>query len=237
MPSAQEAKGVMMKSASADFTEIGVGGRILARETGASCRLCRRENLKLFLKGDRCYGDKCAYERRPYPPGQHGQRRGGKFSDYQLQLREKQKVKRMYGLLENQFRRYYELAEKQKGITGTNLLLLLECRLDNMIYRMGFASSRDQARQLVRHSHVLVNNRRVNIPSFQVKVGDVVEVKEKKRKVPVILEAMETVARRGIPNWMEVDKEKFQGTLKALPNREDLTMPIQESLIVELYSK
>jgi small subunit ribosomal protein S4 len=143
----------------------------------------------------------------------------------------------MYGLLENQFRRYYELAEKQKGITGTNLLLLLECRLDNMIYRMGFASSRDQARQLVRHSHVLVNNRRVNIPSFQVKVGDVVEVKEKKRKVPVILEAMETVARRGIPNWMEVDKEKFQGTLKALPNREDLTMPIQESLIVELYSK
>lgn len=209
----------------------------MARETGASCRLCRRENLKLFLKGDRCYGDKCAYERRPYPPGQHGQRRGGKLSDYQLQLREKQKVKRMYGLLENQFRRYYELAEKQKGITGTNLLLLLECRLDNVIYRMGFASSRDQARQLVRHSHVLVNNRKVNIPSFQVKVGDVVEIKEKKRKVPVILEAMETVARRGIPNWMEVDKEKFQGTLKSLPNREDLTMPVQESLIVELYSK
>ena len=143
----------------------------------------------------------------------------------------------MYGLLENQFRRYYELAEKQKGITGTNLLLLLECRLDNVIYRMGFASSRDQARQLVRHSHVLVNNRKVNIPSFQVKVGDVVEIKEKKRKVPVILEAMETVARRGIPNWMEVDKEKFQGTLKSLPNREDLTMPVQESLIVELYSK
>ena len=209
----------------------------MARETGASCRLCRRENLKLFLKGDRCYGDKCAYERRPYPPGQHGQRRGGKLSDYQLQLREKQKVKRMYGLLENQFRRYYELAEKHKGITGTNLLLLLECRLDNVIYRMGFASSRDQARQLVRHTHVLVNNRSVNIPSFQVKVGDVVEIKEQKRKVPVILEAMETVARRGIPNWMEVDKEKFRGTLKALPNREDLTMPIQESLIVELYSK
>lgn len=209
----------------------------MARETGASCRLCRRENLKLFLKGDRCYGDKCAFERRAYPPGQHGQRRGGKLSDYQLQLREKQKVKRMYGLLENQFRRTYELAEKKKGITGTNLLLLLECRLDNVIYRMGFASSRDQARQLVRHSHVLVNNHRVNIPSFQVKVGDVVEIKEKKRKVPVILEAMETVARRGIPNWMEVDKEKFRGTLKALPNREDLTMPIQESLIVELYSK
>jgi small subunit ribosomal protein S4 len=209
----------------------------LARETGASCRLCRRENLKLFLKGDRCYGDKCAYERRAYPPGQHGQRRGGKLSDYQLQLREKQKVKRMYGLLENQFRRYYELAERHKGITGTNLLLLLECRLDNVLYRMGFASSRDQARQIVRHNHVRVNGRRVNIPSFQVKVGSVVEIEESKRKVSIILEAMETVARRGIPGWMEVDKEKFQGTLKALPNREDLTMPIQESLIVELYSK
>jgi len=209
----------------------------LARETGASCRLCRRENLKLFLKGDRCYGDKCAWERRPYPPGQHGQRRGGKLSDYQMQLREKQKVKRMYGLLENQFRRYYELAERHRGITGTNLLLFLECRLDNVLYRMGFASSRDQARQLVRHNHVLVNGRRVNIPSFQVKVGSVVEIQEKKRKAPVILEAMETVARRGIPSWMEVEKEKFRGTLKALPNREDLTMPIQESLIVELYSK
>lgn len=209
----------------------------MARETGASCRLCRRENLKLFLKGDRCYGDKCAFERRPYPPGQHGQRRGGKLSDYQLQLREKQKVKRIYGLLENQFRRYYELAEKQKGITGTNLLLLLECRLDNVMYRMGFASSREQARQLVRHNHVMVNNRRVNIPSFQVKVGDEVEIKEKSRKVPVILEAMETVARRGVPNWMELDKEKFRGIFKALPNREDVTMPIQENLIVELYSK
>jgi len=193
--------------------------------------------LKLFLKGDRCYGDKCAYERRAYPPGQHGQRRGGKLSDYQSQLREKQKVKRMYGLLENQFRRYYELAERHKGITGTNLLLLLECRLDNVLYRMGFASSRDQARQIVRHNHVLVNGRRVNIPSFQVKVGSVVEIEESKRKVSIILEAMETVARRGIPSWMEVDKEKFRGTLKALPNREDLTMPIQESLIVELYSK
>jgi small subunit ribosomal protein S4 len=191
----------------------------------------------LFLKGDRCYGDKCAYERRAYPPGQHGQRRGGKLSDYQLQLREKQKVKRMYGLLENQFRRYYELAERHKGITGTNLLLLLECRLDNVLYRMGFASSRDQARQIVRHNHVRVNGRRVNIPSFQVKVGSVVEIEESKRKASIILEAMETVARRGIPSWMEVDKEKFQGTLKALPNREDLTMPIQESLILELYSK
>ena len=209
----------------------------MARETGASCRLCRRENLKLFLKGDRCYGEKCAFERRPYAPGQHGQRRGGKFSDYQLQLREKQKVKRIYGLLEKQFRRYYSLAEKQKGITGTNLLILLECRIDNVVYRMGFASSRTQSRQLVRHNTVVVNGRKVNIPSYQVRVGDVIEVRESKRKVPVVLEAMETVARRGIPNWMEVEKEKFRGILKAVPNRAELTMPIQENLIVELYSK
>jgi small subunit ribosomal protein S4 len=179
----------------------------------------------LFLKGDRCYGDKCAFERRPYPPGMHGQGRAGKFSDYQVQLREKQKVKRLYGVLEKQFRRYYELAEKQKGITGSNLLMMLECRMDNAVYRMGFSSSRDQARQLIRHNH------------FLVKVGDVIEVKENKRKVPVILEAMETVVRRGFPNWIEVDKENFKGTLKALPSRENITIPIQENLIVELYSK
>jgi small subunit ribosomal protein S4 len=209
----------------------------LARDTGSSCRLCRRENLKLFLKGDRCYGDKCAFERRPYPPGQHGQRRGGKLSDYKMQLREKQKVKRIYGVLEKQFRRYYYRAEKQKGITGTNLLILLECRLDNMVYRMGFASSRKQARQLIRHSHFLVADKKVNIPSYQVKVGDVIQVREGSQKVPAILEALETVVRRGIPEWMEADKENFRGTLKALPNREELTMPIQEQLIVELYSK
>jgi small subunit ribosomal protein S4 len=209
----------------------------LARYTGSSCRLCRRENLKLFLKGDRCHGDKCAFERRPYVPGQHGQRRGGKISDYRLQLREKQKVKRIYGVLEKQFRRYYQNAEKQKGITGTILLILLESRLDNMVYRMGFAASRNQARQLVRHNHFRVNGRKVNIPSFQVKVGDTVEVKEASRKAAQISEAMETVVRRGVPNWLEVDKENFKGTLKALPNREDLTMPIQEQLIVELYSK
>jgi small subunit ribosomal protein S4 len=209
----------------------------LARDTGASCRLCRRENLKLFLKGDRCYGDKCAFERRPYPPGMHGQGRGGKFSDYQVQLREKQKVKRLYGVLERQFRRYYELAEKQKGITGSNLLMMLECRMDNAVYRMGFSSSRNQARQLIRHNHFLVNRKKVNIPSYQVKVGDVIEVRENKRKVPVILEAMETVVRRGFPNWIEVDRENFKGTLKALPSREDITIPIQENLIVELYSK
>lgn len=209
----------------------------MARYTGSSCRLCRRENLKLFLKGDRCYGEKCAFERRPYPPGQHGQRRGGKVSDYKLQLREKQKVKRIYGVLEKQFRRYYYLGERQKGITGTNLLVLLECRLDNVVYRMGLAASRNQARQLIRHNHFLVNNRKVNIPSYQVKVGDEVQVKEGSRKVQAILEAMETVVRRGIPDWIEVEKENFKGMLKSQPNREDLTMPIQEQLIVELYSK
>ncbi len=209
----------------------------MARDTGSSCRLCRRENLKLFLKGDRCYGDKCAFERRPYPPGQHGQRRGGKLSDYKMQLREKQKVKRIYGVLEKQFRRYYYRAEKQKGITGTNLLILLECRLDNVVYRMGFASSRKQARQLIRHNHFLVVDKKVNIPSYQVKVGDVIQVREGSQKVPAFLEALETVVRRGIPEWIEVDKENFRGTLKALPNREELTMPIQEQLIVELYSK
>ena len=209
----------------------------MARYTGSSCRLCRRENLKLFLKGDRCYGDKCAFERRPYAPGQHGQRRSGKLSDYQSQLREKQKVKRIYGALEGQFVRYYYQAEKKKGITGTNLLILLECRLDNIIYRMGFASSRKQARQLVRHNHFLVNGTKVNIPSYQVKVGDVIQVKEGSRKVQNILDSMETVVRRGTPNWMDVKKESFTGTLTSLPNREDLTMPIQEQLIIELYSK
>jgi len=209
----------------------------LARYTGSSCRLCRRENLKLFLKGDRCYGDKCAFERRAYAPGQHGQRRSGKASDYRLQLREKQKVKRIYGALEGQFRAYYNRAEKQKGITGTNLLLLLECRLDNTVFRMGFASSRKQARQLVKHNHFLVNKEKVNIPSCQIKVGDVVEIKEKSRKVKLFADAMETVVRVGIPNWLEIDKDNFKGTLKAIPNREDLTMPIHEQLIVELYSK
>ena len=209
----------------------------MARYTGPSCRLCRRENLRLFLKGDRCYGAKCAFERRAYAPGQHGQRRGTKYSDYRIQLREKQKVKRIYGLLENQFRGYYYRAERQKGITGINLLILLESRLDNIVYRMGFAASRNQARQLVRHNHFLVNGIKVNIPSYQVKTGDKIEVTEKSRKVSHILEAMETVVRRGIPAWIELNKEKFMGTLLALPNRADLTIPIQEQLIVELYSK
>ncbi|MFO7601025.1 MAG: 30S ribosomal protein S4 [Candidatus Desulfacyla sp.] len=209
----------------------------MARYRDSSCKLCRRENLKLYLKGDRCYGDKCAFERRAYAPGQHGQRRGGKVSDYRVQLREKQKVKRIYGLLEKQFRGYYYRADKRKGITGTNLLTALESRLDNIVYRMGFGASRKQARQLVRHNHFTVNDKKVNIPSYLVKVGDQIGVKEKSKKVPQVIEAMETVVRRGIPDWIEVDKEKFKGTLKALPNREDLTMPIQEQLIIELYSK
>jgi small subunit ribosomal protein S4 len=209
----------------------------LARDTGASCRQCRRENLKLFLKGDRCYGDKCAFERRPFPPGMHGQGRGGKLSDYQVQLREKQKVKRIYGVLERQFRRYYYMAEKQKGITGTNLLALLESRLDNAVYRMGFAGSRNQARQLIRHNHFTINGKKVNIPSYNLSAGDIVEVKESKRKLPIILEAIETIVRRGLPNWIEVDKESFRGTIKSVPSRETITIPIQENLIVELYSK
>lgn len=209
----------------------------MAKYTGAVCRICRRENLKLFLKGDRCYGDKCAFERRAYAPGQHGQRRTGKMSDYHLQLREKQKVRRIYGILEKQFRRYYYRAEKQKGVTGTNLLILLETRLDNIVFRMGFASSRSQARQLVRHNHFLINGKPVNIPSIQVRVSDAIVVKEGSRKVPALLEAMDTVVRRGIPNWLEVEKESFRGVMKALPKREELAMPIQEQLIIELYSK
>ncbi|RJR26087.1 MAG: 30S ribosomal protein S4 [Desulfobacteraceae bacterium] len=209
----------------------------MARYTGSACRLCRRENLKLFLKGDRCYGDKCAFERRPYAPGQHGQRRGGKASDYRIQLREKQKVKRIYGLLERQFRGTYQRAERQKGVTGTNLLMLLESRLDNVVYRMGFANSRAQARELILHGHFAINGRKATIASQRLKAGDKVEVREGSRAIPQIIGAIETVVRRGIPGWLEVDKDNFKGTFKALPNREDLTMPIQEQLIVELYSK
>jgi small subunit ribosomal protein S4 len=192
--------------------------------------------MKMFLKGDRCYSDKCAFERRSYAPGQHGQGRG-KRSEYGIQLREKQKVKWMYGLLESQFRGTFARAERMKGVTGTNLLVLLERRLDNVVYRLGFANSRRQARQLVCHNHFLVNGKKVNIPSYLVKPGDTVTLKEKSRSVPVILEAMEAVARRGIPQWLELDKGQFSGTVKSLPVREDLTMPIQEQLVVELYSK
>ncbi len=208
----------------------------MARYTDSVCRLCRREGLKLFLKGERCYTDKCAIERRNYPPGEHGQGRS-KFSEYAVQLREKQKVKRMYGLMERQFRRYFGLAESGRGITGENLLLLLEKRLDNMIYRMGFATSRAEARQLVRHGHFLVDNRKVNIPSFLMKPGQVVSVRERSRSVTRILEALEQAERRGVPDWLEVQREAFTGRVRALPTRADLTMPINEKLVVELYSK
>jgi small subunit ribosomal protein S4 len=190
----------------------------------------------MFLKGDRCYSDKCAFERRAYAPGQHGQGRS-KRSEYGIQLREKQKVKWMYGLLESQFRGTFAKAERSKGITGTNLLVLLERRLDNVVYRLGFANSRTQARQLVRHNHFMVNDRKVNIPSFLVRKGDKVSVKEKSQKIASIIESMEAVARRGVPQWLELEKGQFAGTVKSVPNREDLTMPIQEQLIVELYSK
>ena len=208
----------------------------MARHTKSVCRLCRRENLKLFLKGERCYTEKCAIDRRNYAPGQHGQSRR-KFSDYGSQLREKQKVKRLYGLLENQFRNTFKEADRQKGITGEILLALLERRLDNAIYRLGFANSRNEARQLVRHSHFLVNQSKVNIPSYLVKPGDVIEVREKSKKIVRIQEALEGVARRGIPQWLELDKDQMKASVKALPTREEITIPIQEKLIVELYSK
>jgi small subunit ribosomal protein S4 len=209
----------------------------LARNIGAACRRCRREGLKLYLKGDRCYSDKCSFERRSFGPGQHGQARFKKLSDYAVQLREKQKVKSMYGMLESQFRLYFKKADGQKGVTGENLLILLERRLDNAIFRIGFASSRNQARQIVRHNHILVNGKKVNIPSFQVSVDDVVSLKEKSRTNAGISENLEAVVRRGVPSWLELDKDNFKATVKALPNREELTMPMQEQLIVELYSK
>ena len=208
----------------------------MARYTKSVCRLCRRENLKLFLKGERCYTEKCAIDRRNYAPGQHGQGRK-KFSDYGVQLREKQKVKRLYGLLENQFRNLFKEADRKKGITGETLLSLLERRLDNAVYRLGFANSRNEARQLVKHSHFLVNQAKVNIPSYLIKPGDIIQLREKSKKVVRILEAVEGVARRGVPPWLELDKEQLKGNVKGLPAREDITLPIQEKLIVELYSK
>lgn len=209
----------------------------MARYTGSVCRLCRRENLKLFLKGDRCYSDKCAFDRRSYAPGQHGQRRRGKISDYGIQLREKQKVKRMYGLSEKQFRLFFERADRQKGITGTNLLSLLERRLDNVVYRLGFANSRTQARQYVRHNHFVVNGKKVNIPSYMIGIGDVVEVREKSRNIQAIGDSLDAVVRRGVPQWLDLEKDGMRGVVKGFPVREDLTMPMQEHLIVELYSK
>jgi small subunit ribosomal protein S4 len=208
----------------------------LARYRESVCRLCRRENLKLFLKGDRCYSDKCAFDRRSFAPGQHGQKRG-KFSDYGIQLREKQKVKRLYGLSEKQFRMLFQKADSKKGITGTNLLIYLETRLDNVVYKLGFVSSRTQGRHLVRHGHFNVNGKRVDIPSFIVKPGDIIEVREKSKAVQAINDALDAVVRRGLPSWIEIEKENYKGIIKTLPARDDITMPIQEQLIVELYSK
>jgi small subunit ribosomal protein S4 len=209
----------------------------LARYRGAVCRQCRREKLKLFLKGDRCYSDKCAFEKRAFPPGQHGQARMRKVSDYSIQLREKQKVRRIYGMLEGQFKRYFEMGERAKGVTGVNLLVFLERRLDNTIFRLGYASSRTQARQLVKHNHIQVNGKTVNIPSFLISVNDVISIREKSRKIESINDSLEAVARRGVPNWLELDQKNYTGKVKALPDRQEITMPIQEQLIVELYSK
>lgn len=200
------------------------------------CKLCRRENMKLYLKGDRCYSDKCAFDRRPYPPGQHGQSRL-KFSEFALQLREKQKAKRYYGLSEKQFSRYFELADQSREITGTALLKFLELRLDNVIYALGFANSRREARQLISHNHFLVNGKRVNIPSLIVRKGDVVEVAQKSREVVKILSAIQAVARRTIPSWLDANHAAFKGTVKDVPARDEVTIPVEESMIVEYYSR
>jgi small subunit ribosomal protein S4 len=211
-------------------------GGIVARYTDPVCRLCRREGMKLFLKGDRCFKDKCAIERRNYAPGQHGRRRS-KVLGYGIQLREKQKVKRIYGLLERQFRTYFARAEKKTGITGENLLRQLELRLDNVVYSLGFAASRAQARQLVRHGHIEVNGKKINIPSYQVRKGDAIQVREKSRKNEQIRQAVETASGRGIPAWLQLNPDQFLGTVMDVPKREDIRLPIQEQLIVELYSK
>ncbi|MBC7691292.1 MAG: 30S ribosomal protein S4 [Methylotenera sp.] len=208
----------------------------MARYSGSVCRLCRRENQKLFLKGDRCYSEKCGFERRGYPPGQHGQGRI-KFSEYGLQLREKQKIKRIYGLMEKQFRSVFERADNTKGITGSNLLSMLERRLDNVAYRSGFANSRAEARQLVRHGHFFVNGKAVDIPSFMVGKGDLVEIREKSRGVARIAGALEAVKRREIPQWLELDATSMKARIRDLPARDDVTAPMQERLVVELYSK
>jgi small subunit ribosomal protein S4 len=208
----------------------------MARYTGPSCKLCRREGEKLFLKGDRCYTDKCAFDRRPYPPGQHGQRRT-KVTEYGIRLREKQKVRRIYGVLERQFRKYFAEADRIKGVTGENLLMLLERRLDSACYRLGFAATRADARQLVRHRHVKVNGKVVSIPSFCVKPGDKVSIHERSRETGRVKVAMEGVERRGVPEWLELDKNEFTGTVKGMPIREAITLPIKEQFIVEFYSR
>jgi small subunit ribosomal protein S4 len=209
----------------------------MARYIGPVCRLCRREAMKLFLKGERCYTEKCAIEKRNFPPGQHGKTRKAKLAGYGLQLREKQKVKRIYGVLEAQFRTYFQEADRRKGITGENLLVMLERRLDNVIYSLGFAASRAQARQFVRHGHVHADGRKITIPSYQVKAGQAISIKEASRKNPLIRSSVETARGRGVPEWLELDAENTTGKVLRLPVREDIKLPIQEQLIVELYSR
>ena len=208
----------------------------MARYTGPVCRLCRKEGIKLYLKGERCYSDKCALDRRAYPPGQHGQRRI-KLTEYGMQLREKQKARRFYGVLEGQFRNYYEKAERQPGIAGENLLQLLEGRLDNVVYRLGFGDSRAQARQLVLHNHFTLNGKKVNIPSLQVKVGDVITLKEKSKKSPVINQLVENLGQKTPPSWLELDADNLSGKVVTLPKRDEIDLPIKEQLIIELYSR
>lgn len=206
----------------------------MSRYTGPSCKLCRREGVKLFLKSERCYTEKCEIEKRNYPPGVHVESRT-KVTEYGVRLREKQRVRKMYGITETQFKRFFGMAERMGGITGTNLLVFLERRLDNMVYRLGFAGSRKEARQLVSHRHIMVNGRKVNVPSFLVKEGDDIEVADK--SLPSVINALESVVRRGIPSWLELDKEGAKGKVKLLPTRDDITLPIKEQLIVEYYSR
>ncbi len=209
---------------------------IMARYKGSVCRLCRREGTKLYLKGDRCFSEKCSFVRKGYPPGQHGKGRI-KVSEYGLQLREKQKARRIYGVLERQFRRYFKEADRRKGVTGETLLQILEIRLDNIVYRMGFARSRTEARQLILHGHFMVNGRKVNIPSYQTRPGDLISVREKSRTLPIFKEIGEWSAVQGIVDWLDVDQDNWSGKVVRLPSREELDVPIAEHLIVELYSR
>ncbi len=209
----------------------------MARYTGSVCRLCRREGAKLFLKGERCYTGKCAIEKRNHPPGMHGTSHRTKISEYGVQLREKQKVRRIYGVLERQFRRMFKEAVRRKGMTGENLLLLLECRLDNVVHRLGFATSRSQARQFVAHGHVLLNGKKADIPSMSIKAGDEISIREKSRRVQPVVESTKTAVGRSTFSWLEVDLEKMVGKMISVPKREELTLPIDEQLIVEKYSR
>ncbi len=208
----------------------------MARNTGPVCKRCRREGIKLFLKGERCFSDKCSFDRRPYAPGQHGQRRG-KATEYARHLREKQKARRIYGVLEKQFSNYFKKADRAKGVTGDNLIHLLEKRIDNVVYRMGFANTRRAGRQLVRHNHILVNGKRVNIPSYLVKAGDEITIRERSQKIASILESLEARQRQGWDGWLEIDPKGFKGVFKEVPDVQDLQLPIEPQLIVEFYSR